>query len=64
MLIINYAGAALASVFNSAFWAGCRLVVIRIAAYRKRFSNRFGVYFDCSNSFRQSHLNAAAVALP
>jgi hypothetical protein len=40
MLIINLSGWGLASVFVSAFAVGCWLVVIRIAAYRNRFSNK------------------------
>jgi hypothetical protein len=46
MLIINESGAGMRSVLCSAFAAHCRLVVIRIAAYRTQFSNRIYARLD------------------
>jgi hypothetical protein len=51
MLIINESGAALAPVLDSAFAANCREVVIRITAYRNRFSNSFIARFDLQQSY-------------
>ena len=52
-LIINEPDAAGCSVWDSASAMGCRLVVIRIAAYRDRFCNSNYVCLVASTHFLQ-----------
>jgi hypothetical protein len=58
MLIINASGAAGGCFWGYAFVMGCCLVVIRIAVYRNRFSNRFYVCFDSINLFHHFYMIA------
>ncbi len=62
-LIINDSGAGSDCFLILATEGDCLLVVIRIAAYRNRFSNRTYVCFDLQQPISNPHRDMNSVAL-